>query len=83
MDDKAEGQDGNHNADEAGGHEVAAQLEQAITLGEKLVVQSHSAELPGEGVYDGEKINGAVKQQEDDKKGAGDALNELLADGGG
>ena len=83
MDNETEGQDGNHDFDEGGGHEVAAQLEPAVPVGIGEFIGYHFAETPMEGVDDREEIDGAVQEQENHQKGACDALDELLADGGG
>jgi len=80
MEHEAQGQDGNHQFDNGGGHEVATQLEPAVSVGVGHVVCRYLTKLAVEGVQDGEEINGAVKKQEDDKESARDALNELLAD---
>jgi hypothetical protein len=52
-------------------------------VGVREIVRSNLAELALEGIQDGEEINGTVQEQEDDKESATDALDELLADGGG
>ena len=83
MEDEAQRQDGNHDADETGGHEIAAQLEQAVSGREQAIVLSNTVEGAVERIQDGEEIDGAVQEQEDDQESAGDALDELLADGGG
>ena len=82
MDDEAQGQDGNHDADETGGHEVAAQFEQTVTGREKTVIGGDGAELSVEGINDREEIDGSMEQQEDNEESTGDALDELLADRG-
>ena len=83
VEDEAEGQDRDHDVDERGAHEVAADLEPAIAGGEADRISGHLAEVPVQGVDHGEEVNGAVQEQEDHEESAGDALDELLADGGG
>ena len=83
VDQETEGEDGDHNGNESGAHEVAAELEQAVTRREKLLVSGTGAVFSGEGVDDREEVDGSVQEQEDEEEGAGDALDELLADGGG
>ena len=80
VDEETEGEDGDHDADEGGGHEVATQLEETVSCGEKLVVRGDDTVLAGEGVDDGEEINRGVEKEEDDKESAADALDELPAD---
>ena len=83
VEEEAQGQDGYHNCDNRGGHEVAAQLEPTVSVSVGEGIGSNFAEVPVHGIDDGEEINGAVEEQEDDEESAGDALDELLADGGG
>jgi len=80
VDEEAEGEDGDHDGDEAGAHEVAAELEQAVTCGEELLVGGAGAVFPGEGVDDREEVDGPVKQKENDKESTRDALDEFLSD---
>ena len=82
MDDEAEGEDRNHDGDEAGAHEVTAELEEAIPCGEELVVIGRNAVLARKGIDDREKVDGPVKQKENDKESTRDALDEFLSDGG-
>ena len=82
MDDEAEGEDRNHDGDEAGAHEVTAELEETITCGKELLVGGAGAVFPGEGVDDREEVDGPVKQKENDKESTRDALDEFLSDGG-
>jgi hypothetical protein len=82
VDEEAEGEDGDHDGDESGAHEVAAKLEQAVTCGEELLISGRRAVFPGEGVDDREEIDGSVKQKENDKESTSDALDEFLSDGG-
>ena len=78
---EAKGQDGDHDVNHGRGHEVAAQLEPAVSVGVRHVVGRHLAEVSVHGINDGEEVDGAVQEQEDNQKGAADALNEFLADG--
>jgi hypothetical protein len=48
-----------------------------------MTVSRNLTERSVHGIEDGEEINGTVQEQEDYEESAGDALNELLADGGG
>ena len=81
MHEEAKCEDGNHHVYERGGHEVAAKLEPAVSGGEADRIVRNLAEHSVEGVYDREKVNCPVKEQEDDEESAGNALYELLADG--
>ena len=80
MEDESQSQDGNHDGDDRGSHEVAAQLEPAVSVGEGEAVSRYLAEVPVQGIDHGEKVNGAMQKQEDYKESAGYALDELLAD---
>ena len=79
VDQESQRQDGDHYVDERCGHEVASELEETVSLGEQFVVSGHLAERAGEGIDDGEEIDGAVKEQEEDEESAGYALDELLS----
>ena len=83
VDKETQGQDRDHDVDERSTHEVAADLEPAVAGGETDRVLGHFAEFPVQGVDHGEEIDGSVQDQEDDEERAGDALDELLADGRG
>ena len=80
MDKEAQSQDGNHDVNHGRGHEVAAQLEPAVPVGVGVTIQRHLAKIPMKGVDDGEEVNGAMQEQEDDKECTRDALDKLLAD---
>ena len=80
MDDEAERKDRNHDGDEWRGHKVAAQFEDAVTLAEERFVSRHRTELPDEGVDDGEEVDRAVQQEENNQEGATHRLDEFLAD---
>ena len=82
VDEETEGKDGNHDGDESRAHEVASELEQAVTCREELVIIGRNAILSGEGVDDREEIDGTVQQKEDNKESTTDALDEFLSDGG-
>ena len=82
MDQETEREDRDHDGDESGAHEVAAELEQAVSCGEELLVSSHDAVLAGERVDDREEVDSTVQQKEDDKESTTDALDEFLSDGG-
>ena len=66
---------------EGRGHEVAAELEEAVPGREEGVVRRHRAVPAGERVDYREEIDGSVQEQEDDKESAADGLYEFLADG--
>jgi len=80
VDDEAQRKDGDHYGDEAGAHEVATELEEAVACGEELVVIGGNAVLAREGVDDREEVDGPVKQKENDKESTSDALDEFLSD---
>ncbi len=82
MDEEAKGKDGHHDGDEPRAHEVASELEQAVTCREELVIIGRNAVLAGERVDDREEIDGTVQQKEDNKESTTDALDEFLSDGG-
>ena len=82
VDEEAESEDRDHDGNESGAHEVAAELEQAVTRGEEFLVSHRSAVLARERVDDGEEVDGSVKQKENDKESTSDALDEFLSDGG-
>ena len=75
-------EDRHHNVNEGSAHKVAAELEEAVSGREELVVIGDHAVLAGEGVDDGEEVDGTVQQKEDDKESTTDALDEFLSDGG-
>ncbi len=81
MDEETKGKDGHHDVNHRGGHEVAAKLEPAVSVGIRHGVCGNFAELAVERVYYREEIDGSVKEQEDDEESTTDALNELLTDG--
>ena len=80
MDEESQCEDRNHDGDEAGAHEVAAELEETVAGREQLLVSERRAVLPGEGVDDREEVDGPVKQEENDKECSSDALDEFLSD---
>ena len=80
MDQDTQGQDGHHDFDDRGTHEIAAQLEPAVPMGVREVVRCHLAKLTMQGIQHREEVNGAMQKQEDDKECARDALDKLLAD---
>jgi hypothetical protein len=80
MDNESQCQDRHHDVDERSGHEVATQLEKAVSGGEQLLIRSNHTELSGEGVDHGEEIDRAVKQKENKEEGTTDSLDELPAD---
>ena len=82
VDDETQREDRDHDVHEGGGHEVAAELEIAVSEGIELFVGGNSAELALDGVDDGEEIDRSMEKQEENKESAADALDELLADGG-
>ncbi len=82
VDEETECKDGHHDGDESRAHEVASELEQAVTCREELVIIGRNAILSGEGVDDREEIDGTVQQKEDNKESTTDALDEFLSDGG-
>ena len=82
MDKESEGEDRNHDVDERSAHEIAAELEQAVSGRKELVIVGDDAILSGEGINDREEVDGTVQQKEDDKESTTDALDEFLSDGG-
>ena len=80
VDEEAEGEDGNHDGDETGAHEVAAEFEKTVTRGEKFLVGCTGTVFTGEGVDYREEVDGPVKQKENDKESTRDALDEFLSD---
>ena len=79
---EAKCKDRHHDVNESRAHEVAAELEQAVSCGEELLVSSNHAVLAGERVDDREEVDSTVQQKEDDKESTTDALDEFLSDGG-
>lgn len=82
MDQQSECEHGNHDADDRGGHEVAAQLEQAVTGCEKFLVSSGDTVLAGETVNHREEVDGRMHEQEKNEESTTDGLDKLPADGG-
>ena len=68
VDQNTERKDRDHDVDDGGGHEVAAQLEQAVSLAEQDVIIGRNTELARKGVDHGEEIDRPVKQEENDHK---------------
>ena len=50
VDQESEGKDGDHDVDEGSRHEVAAKLEESVTVGEQRVVIGDNSEFPGKGI---------------------------------
>ena len=82
VDGESQRQDRDHDGDDRRGHEVAAQLEQAVALAEKRLVRSGGSPLPGEGVDYGEEIDRGVDEHEQDQERTAHRLDEFLADRG-
>jgi hypothetical protein len=83
MDNETQGQNGDHDGDDGRGHEVAAQLEPAVSVAVREGISRYFTEVPFKGIDDGEEVNGTVQEQENDEECARYALDEFLADRGG
>ena len=81
MDEEAQRQDGDHDADDGRGHKVTAQLEEAVPFGEEGIVPRTGTVLARKGIDDGKEVDGGVQQQEHDQESAADGLDEFFADG--
>ena len=78
---KTEGEHGHHDRHYGKRHEVAAELEQAVSFGEEDVVICNYPILAGKSVDYREKIDGSVQEQEEEKESAAYGLDEFLSDG--
>ena len=81
MHEETKGQDGHHDVYDAGGHKIASEFEQAVTLGEQVLICSYNAVFAGKAVDHREKVDGSVEQEEQYEESSADGLNEFLADG--
>ena len=82
MHQEAERQDRDHDGNDRRGHEVAAELEQAVALAEEIRVGRGNAELAREGIDHGEEVDRRVQKEEDNQEGSTHRLDEFLADRG-
>ena len=80
MDKEAEGENRDHNVDDRSGHKITAKLEKSIARREEFVIGGGNAVFASERVDDGEEVNCAMENKEDDKESSTYALDELLSD---
>ena len=83
MDKEAEGENRNHDINNRGGHEITSEFEQTVSGSEEFSVRKSDSVFTGKGVDYREKVDRSVQEQENDKEGAADALDELLSNRGG